>query len=76
MPLTVAQYLRHLATRCSRMSRDCHDRVIAKELVAISVELVDKVAELERYFAIRVSSDDPHHPHSADTTIVDDDEKS
>ena len=74
MPLTVVQYLRHLATRCSRMSRDCHDQTIAKELVTISVELVDKAVELERLFTIRAPSEDVHHSHSADMTAIDDDD--
>jgi hypothetical protein len=46
MPLAVAQYLRHRATRCSRMSRDCTDQVIGKELVQISVELVERAEVL------------------------------
>jgi hypothetical protein len=45
MPLAVAEYLRHLATRCSRMSRDCADQVTGKELVQISVELVEKAGD-------------------------------
>ena len=57
MPLPLAQYLRHLATRCSRMSRDCTDRVICKELVQISVELVEKAEELEAEFKIESSPD-------------------
>jgi hypothetical protein len=58
MPLAVAEYLRHLATRCSRMSRDCMDPVVSKELVIISVELVEKAETLEAHFSIG-ASDDP-----------------
>jgi hypothetical protein len=47
MSVAVAQYLRHLATRCSRMSRDCNDPVVSKELVIVSVELVEKAEALE-----------------------------
>ena len=49
MPLTVAQYLRNLAVRCSRMSRDCTDQRIGKELVQISVDLVERAEVLEGY---------------------------
>jgi len=47
MSLEVAHYLRHLATRCSRMSRDTSDAVLSKELVIISIELVEKAQALE-----------------------------
>jgi hypothetical protein len=57
MSLAVAEYLRHLATRCSRMSRDCTDRVVSKELVQISVELVEKAQDLEAEFKIEGSPD-------------------
>jgi hypothetical protein len=72
MPLALAEYLRHLATRCSRMSRDCNDPVTSKELVIISVELVEKAQAFEAEYAI---------PHADDsragdiTTREDDDEK-
>ena len=52
MPLAVAEYLRHLATRCSRMSRDSTDQAISKELVQISVDLVEKAETIETYFSI------------------------
>ena len=52
MPLAVAQYLRNLAVRCSRLSRDCTDLRIGKELVQISVDLVEKAEVLEGYFSI------------------------
>jgi hypothetical protein len=58
MPLAVAEYLRHLATRCSRMSRDCTDPVVIKELVIISVELVERAETLEAHFSMS-ASDDP-----------------
>ena len=57
MPFAVAQYLRHLATRSSRMSRDCTDQVTSKELVQISVELIEKAEELEAEFRIENSPD-------------------
>ena len=72
MPLAVAQYLRHLATRCSRMSRDCTDRVISRELVQVSVELVERAEELEAELKIASSSNrtDVHEV----IAIVDDDD--
>jgi len=72
MPLALADYLRHLATRCSRMSRDCKDPVISKELVIISVELVEKAEAFEAENAIPHADD----PHAAEiTTREDNDEK-
>jgi hypothetical protein len=50
MPPSVAEYLRHLATRCSRMARDTTDRVVTKELETISVELIEKAEELEAIY--------------------------
>jgi hypothetical protein len=64
MSLVVAQYLRHLATRCSRMSRDCTDAVVSKELVIISVELVEKAETLEAEHALLDPDADPSEPHS------------
>jgi hypothetical protein len=59
MSLAVAQYLRHLATRCSRMSRDCNDAVVSEELVIISVELVEKAQILEAEHALLDPNADP-----------------
>ena len=56
MPLSVAQYLRHLSTRCSRMARDCYDPAVTKELEIISIELVEKARNLEAVFAISGAS--------------------
>jgi hypothetical protein len=39
------------------MSRDCTDRVVSKELVQISVELVEKAQDLEAEFKIEGSPD-------------------
>lgn len=47
MPLGVAKYLRHLATRCARIANDTDDRYVAKELVIISDELVERARALE-----------------------------
>ena len=76
MSLAVAQYLRHLATRCSRMSRDCTDRVIGKELVQISVELVEKAETLEAYFSIAEPSGNPDDLFAAEIITVSDKDKS
>jgi hypothetical protein len=70
MPLALAEYLRHLATRCSRMSRDCNDPVTSKELVIISVELVEKAQAFEAEYAIPHAEDS----RAADITTREDDE--
>jgi hypothetical protein len=75
MPLHIAQYLRHLATRCSRVSRDCNDPLVAKELVIISVELVEKAAALEAHFTIPNSPDDAPNTRGADIIAIGDDDK-
>jgi len=41
------------------MSRDCNDPVISKELVIISVELVEKAQALEADYALPHSNDPP-----------------
>jgi uncharacterized protein YabN with tetrapyrrole methylase and pyrophosphatase domain len=70
MPSSIAEYLRHLATRCSRIGRDTRDTMVTKELEIISVELVEKAAELEAIYAM------PGPPSAADTAVcaADDDE--
>ena len=75
MPLVIAEYLRHLATRCSRMSRDCHDQVVSKELEIVSVELVEKAEALEAEYAISDSSGGgAADPRSADVISANDDD--
>jgi hypothetical protein len=59
MPLAVAQYFRHLAVRCSRLSRDCPDQMTSRELDQISVELVEKAEVLEAYFSIAEPTTSP-----------------
>jgi len=71
MPLALAEYLRHLATRCSRMSRDCSDPVTSKELEIISVELVERAEALEAAYAIPHAND----PRAAEITTRDDDDE-
>jgi hypothetical protein len=76
MSVAVAHYLRHLATRCSRMSRDCTDPVVSKELVIISVELVEKAEILEAEQALLDPDPDPNESQS-DVVCTDcDDSKS
>ena len=58
MPQSVAQTLRHLAVRCSRLARDCDNPALAKELEAICVELAEQAQQLEADFAIPASSTD------------------
>jgi hypothetical protein len=71
MPLALAEYLRHLATRCSRMSRDCNDPLISKELEIISVELVERAEALEADYTIPHSGDS----HATEIVPCDDDKK-
>jgi hypothetical protein len=71
MPLALAEYLRHLATRCSRMSRDCNDPVTSKELVIISVELVEKAQAFEAEYAIPHADDE----RAGDITAREDDDQ-
>ncbi len=52
------------------MSRDCNDPVISKELVIISVELVEKAEAFEADNAIPHAED----PRAAEITTHDDDE--
>jgi len=70
MPSSIVEYLRHLATRCSRIAGDTRDAVVTKELEIISVELVEKAAELEAIYAM------PRSASAADTVVctADDDE--
>jgi hypothetical protein len=58
MPLSVAQYLRHLAVRSARLARDCYDPAVTKELEIISSELVEKAEYLETQFRMPDASDD------------------
>jgi hypothetical protein len=58
------------------MSRDCTDRVICKELIQISVELVEKAENLEAYFSIAEPSGDPDDLFAAEIITVKDDDKS
>jgi hypothetical protein len=73
MPLALAEYLRHLATRCSRLSRDSHDPVVSKELEIISIELVEKAVALEAAYAIPSDSEAADF-HSMDVIFANDDD--
>ena len=75
MPLAVAQYLRDMAVRCSRMSRDCTDRAIGNELVQISVDLVEKAEVLEGYFSIAEPAGNPDDLFKAEIIDGGEDEK-
>jgi hypothetical protein len=52
------------------MSRDCSDPVTSKELVIISVELVEKAEAFEAEYAIPHADD----PHAAEITTREDDD--
>jgi hypothetical protein len=75
MPLAVAEYLRHLAMRCSRMSRDCTDKAIDEELVQMSVELVEKAELLESYFSIAERATGPDDILTTEIIRTDEDDK-
>jgi len=62
MPLSVAQYLRHLATRCSRIARDSYDTSVTKELEVISVELIERAKYLEDGFTIPAAPGESDKP--------------
>jgi hypothetical protein len=57
------------------MSRDCNDPVIGKELVIISVELVEKAEALEADYALPSSAADANNP-APDVIPGGDDDKS
>jgi len=59
MPLSIAQHLRGLATRCGRLSRDSRDPAIAKELETISFELAETAENLENLFTIHPQPPSP-----------------
>jgi hypothetical protein len=48
-----ASYLREQAQRCARLARDCPHLPTSHQLEAISVELMEKAAELDELFADR-----------------------
>lgn len=58
------------------MSRDCTDQVTGKELVQISVELVEKAEILESYFSIAEPSGSADELLSSDISVSDDDKSS
>jgi len=47
------------------MSRDCHDPVVSKELVIISVDLVAKAEALEAHFTLPDSTTIQMRPKSS-----------
>jgi hypothetical protein len=57
------------------MSRDCTDQVIIKELVVVSVELVEKAETLEAYYSIADPASNPDDIFAAEIISTDDDEK-
>jgi hypothetical protein len=57
------------------MSRDCNDPVISKELVIISVELVEKAEAVEADYALPSSTADASGP-APDVVSGGDDDKS
>ena len=56
------------------MSRDCTDAVVSKDLVIISVELIEKAETLEAEHALLDPHADPRESH-ADVVCTDCDDK-
>ena len=69
MPLEVAQYLRHLAVRCSRLSRDTSDPFVSGELETISVELVERAEAIEAL--LKVPPTDAANQNAAEIIVID-----
>ena len=57
------------------MSRDCTDQVIGKELVQISVELVERAEVLEAYFSIAEPTGDPENLFTTEIINIEEDDK-
>ena len=52
-----------MATRCTRIARDCNDAVVIRELEVISLELVEKAGDLDATYGVSASG-------GADTVIA------
>lgn len=52
MPHRIASALKQLAMDCSRLSKECSDKDVARELVGLSTQLTEKAAKLERLYEI------------------------
>ena len=52
MPHRIAEKLRQLAMDCSRLSKECTDRDVARELVGLGTQLAEKAEKLEKLFQI------------------------
>ena len=74
MPLEVAQYLRHLAVRCSRLSRDTSDPFVSGELETISVELVEWAQAIEALLKLPNAAADEADPNAVDIVAIDRDD--
>ena len=57
------------------MSRDCTDQNTGKELVQISVDLIEKAEVLEGYFSIAEPTNNPDDLFKAEIIDVGEDEK-
>ena len=51
-----ANYLRERAQKCVRLARDCPDRQTSHELEALSIDLMEKAAEVDALLADLASS--------------------
>jgi hypothetical protein len=57
------------------MSRDCSDKVTSRELVQISVELVERAETLESYFSIAEPVTGADDPFTTETVKTGNDDK-
>ena len=71
MPLELAEYLRHLAVRCCRLSRDTGDRFLAGELETISTELVEQAEAVEALLKVPNAPTGELRPDAADVIVID-----
>ncbi len=74
MPVELAEYLRHLAVRCCRLSRDTGDRLLAKELETISTELVEQAETVEALLKVPNAPAGEPRSDAADIVVVDSDD--
>lgn len=52
MPHRMAENLRQLAVKCSRLAKDCTDKNIANELEGIGADLAEKAKKLDELFKL------------------------
>jgi hypothetical protein len=74
MPVELAEYLRHLAVRCCRLSRETGDQFLSKELETISTELVERAETVEELLKVPNAPAGEPRSEAADIVVVDSDD--